>query len=364
MVEDTRHEKLNSIIDAGHIKVSSVLHDIQKEFDLRRDIIVKPEKMQFTTNGEIGLKIQDTILDGIGINESLTFTNFARNQILNRAGIPVKYAEKLIELGESDLLLENLDKMSARLCGDGLLIRRINNMIKGVLSSAYRRMDASPIFEGFIESALSAGYVPYTGAVTDYRYNVSFILPEIFNPSPNEFIVFGVSLVTSDYGSSALCMELTILRITCLNLSMGTDVMRSIHIGKRFDTTENLIELSNQTHDLDNRAVASAVGDAVKSSINMQSGVKALIENSMIDDKFSLLEEIKKMRLKGFKKEFAESVKNTFEAEVPVELLPVGRNKWRLSNAISMLANGASVSSDVKLDAQKYAHSVLSVPVV
>tara|TARA_Y100000034_G_scaffold63302_1_gene76595 strand:- start:2996 stop:3664 length:669 start_codon:yes stop_codon:yes gene_type:complete len=222
-------------------------------------------------------------------------------------------------------------------------------------------MDASPIFEGFIESALRAGYVPYTGAVTDYRYHVSFILPEVFQPSAHEFIVLGVAITTSDYGSSALKIEMLALRITCLNLCMGADVMKSVHVGKRFNTTEDLIQLSNQTHDLDNKAVASAVGDAVQSSIGLQAGVKNRILDAMESDcNININDEVKKLRQKGFKKDLAESVKVAFDSEMPVEFLPEVKNKWRLSNAISLIAKGSALPSDTRLDLQKQAMAVIS----
>jgi len=353
---DLRQQKLDAIIEVGKNRVSTVLNDIQAEFESRRDMIVKPDALHFRVKGEIRTHIR-----GDALSSDLGFTGFAHGQLLARAGVPVAYANKLLDLGESELLINNINTMINRNCSDGLLFRRIGETVKGVLSPAYRRMDAAPIFQGFIESAIGAGYVPYNGAVTDYRYNLAFILPEVFQPADNEFIVLGIAITTSDYGSSALQVELLALRITCLNLCMGTDVMRSVHIGKRFDTTQDLIQLSNQTHDLDNKAVASAVSDAVKSSIDLQSGVRnrislAMSENSVVN----IADEVKKLRQKGIKKELAESVKAVYESPAPVELLPVHPGKWRLSNAISLVAGSDGVASDIRIDLQKQAFSVLA----
>lgn len=349
MVNDIREQKLNSIIEAGRNKVSTILQEMQTEMENRKDLIVKPAAMQFITQEkDFKVSINDEILN---------FTNYSRGQILGRAGIPVAYADKLLQLGENELLLNNLNTMIERQCEDGLLVRKINEDIRGVLSPSYRRMDASPVFEGFIDGAIKTGYVPYNGNITDYRYNITFIYPEIFNPTPNEFIVLGISITTGDYGTSALLLELTTLRITCLNLAIGTDIFRKIHIGKRFESAEDLIELSQKTHELDSQAVASAISDAVKGSLALQENVKERIKRSA-QDGLSIKDEIAKMKKKGFRKELAESVKTTFESELPVELLPQEKTVWRFSNAISLLAN--QKSGDDRLDLQNYAMSVLS----
>ena len=73
---------------------------------------------------------------------------------------------------------------------------------------------------------------------------------------------------------------------------------------------ENIINISNKTHELDNEAVASMVQDAVKSSIDLQAGVRNKIEMANYEDgKTDINVEIAKMRKKGFSKELAESVK-------------------------------------------------------
>lgn len=358
MVVDTRENKLQGIIEIGKGKVNSVLEEIQTEFELRKDFIAKPEAINYRVNEETK-DFQAYVFDGnISGNHYLDFTNFSKTQILNRLGIPVNYANRLLDLKEFDLLQTSLEHLTNKQCQDGLLFRQINNTVKGVLSPSYRRMDASPIFESFINSALSAGYVPYNGEITDYRYHVSFILPEVFQPSENEFCVMGLAITTSDYGANALQVELLCLRISCLNLCMGNDVMRSIHLGRRFNTEESFVQLSNKTHLLDSKTVASAVSDSVKTSIDLQTKVKERILLAVENNgEINIAYEIKKLRTKGVKKEIAEDIKRTFESKLPVELLPENKNRWRLSNAISLIAN--SQTPDIKLDLQKHAMNVI-----
>ena len=170
MVTDTREAKLASIIEDGNIKVPTILTEIQTEWDHREDILAKPNAMKIIVNDRnITTLIENKEMD------YCSFTNFARNQLLAKTKIPVTFADNLLNIGETKLLENNLNILNHRLNGDGLLLRQIKGQIKGVLSPSYRRMDGAPIIHGFVESALAAGYVPYTGSNTDYRYNICFI---------------------------------------------------------------------------------------------------------------------------------------------------------------------------------------------
>jgi len=350
---DVREQELNRIVSEGTYKVESVLQDIQEEFRLRRDIIVKPDALNFNVNGGITVDI-------LGHDEPFNFTGHAKSQLLARAGIPVQYADKLIDLGETDLLTENLNKMSRRLFPDGAMMRHINKEIRAVLSNKYKRRDASLYFENFLTATRNAGYVPYTGTLSSKWYNIAMILPQVYNPREGEYLVFGISIQTSDYGAGALKIELVVLRISCRNLMKGMSAMRSIHSGTRYNTEEDMVELSDQTLELDNQTTLSAMSDIIGNSINLQAEIKNRIESSMVEGGVDINDEIKKMRAKGFRKEFAESVKAVYETSLPVEQLPQQDSRWRLSNVISLLANGSSVDSDVKLDAQNYAMDILS----
>lgn len=350
---DPRAEKLNEIIEDGKVHVTEILQGVQTEFDRRKDVIVKPGSLDYKINSGIELEIA-------GEDEPFQLTNFARNQLLAKASIPVSFAERLMNLGETQLLKDNLGILNNRLNDDGLMLREVDNTVKGVLSPSYRRMDGAPIIGSFVEAAVEAGYVPYNGRITDYRYNVSFILPEVFQPGENEFLVLGLAITTGDYGSAALQIEMVVLRITCRNLMMGTNVMRSIHIGKRFNAEDDIVRLSNETHKLDNKAVASAVSDAVKSSIDLQAQVRKQITESATNEKFINIDnEIAKLRKKGFSKDITEKIKSTYESELPVEVLPKENNSWRLANAMSFIANNSKIHSDLSLDLQKASMEVL-----
>jgi len=66
---------------------------------------------------------------------------------------------------------------------------------------------------------------------TDYRYQVSMIQPRIWGkPVARRVCCLGTSLVTGDYGNQSLEIDLLMLRIVCLNLAIGHDLFRKIHL--------------------------------------------------------------------------------------------------------------------------------------
>jgi len=354
---DPREEKLKRIIEEGKESVTRSLREIQYEFSNRVDLMVKPYAVDFIVRrGRIWPFIDSTEHE---------LTHHSTSQVLARAGIPKTFADKLIELEENGLLEENLRRLTIREAEDGILVRRINRaedipLVKGWLSPAYKRMDASPVFESFLERSLKKGFVPYRGLNTDYRYQISMIYPHIFNPVPNEYVLFGLSLTTGDYGNQSLEISLLLLRIVCMNLAIGYDLFRRVHLGSRFQMgADDIITISDRTRMLDTKTIASAIGDVVDSAENH---VKLLEQRIRESAEQELSENERKKIFEGlgkkFKKEITEQIKTSYELPEGIEVLPAGNTLWRLSNAISLVANSVK-TLDEKVDLEKEAMRLL-----
>ena len=349
---DPREAKLTDIIQKGKTSLHKTLEEIQHEFAIREDMAVRPTAIDFLVQDH---KIQPVIRD-----EAYDLTDHSQGQMLNRAGIPGQFAQKLIDLEENELLSRNLKRLTDRMEDGGILLRRVGTTIKGWLSPAYKRMDAAPIMEAFIKRNLEKGFVPYRGMNTAYRYQVSMIQPRIWEPVPGEFVIFGISLVTGDYGNQSLEIDLLMLRIVCLNLAIGYDMFRRIHLGSRFQMGEGdeIIPISQKTIKLDTDTISSAITDVVDAS---ETHIK-LLENKIqeasekeIRDPKSIYDTLRK---RGIRKEIVEQVKTAYDLPQEVEILPRGNNLWRLSNAISLVAKGVEKTDD-KLDLEKEAMNLL-----
>ena len=349
---DPREAKLSEIIEKGKASLHKTLEEIQHEFTIREDMAVRPTAIDFLVQDH---KIQPVIRD-----EAYDLTDHSQGQMLNRAGIPAQFAQRLIDLEENELLSRNLKRLTDRIEDSGILLRRVGTTIKGWLSPAYKRMDAAPIMEAFLKRTLEKGFVPYRGMKTDYRYQVSMIQPRIWEPVPGEFVIFGTSLVTGDYGNQSLEIDLLMLRIVCLNLAIGYDMFRRIHLGSRFQMGEGdeIIPISQKTIKLDTDTISSAITDVVDASKNhiklLENKVQEANEKEISDPK-SIYDTLRK---RGIRKEIVEQVKSAYDLPQEVEILPKGNNLWRLSNAISLVAKGVE-KKDEKLDLEKEAMNLL-----
>lgn len=341
-------EKLQRLLDEGKTSVVEALESIQHEFKIRRDLLAKPVSIGYLADsGSVNVIVGD---------KPYTLTDYSEGQLYQRLGIPRIYAKKLLKLGEENLLKRNLERLTDRLEKQGTLFRIVDNRIKGVLSSSYRRMDASPIFETFIEEGKNIGFQPFRGFNTSYRYQISMVYPSLLEITPGEYVVYGINLTTSDYGASALRIDLSILRIVCVNLAVGADILKKVHLGQRFNSNEWLVELSQQTHDLDSRTVASAVRDIVRKSSCYIDDLHHIIV-AKADREINLGKVLEKLKKKGFRKEITDSIKLQYENDM-TELLPPYQGAWRLSNAISLVSH-ASEKSDERLDLEQEAMNVL-----
>lgn len=344
----TPRERLDSIIVEGKQNVMQTLNEVAEEFRIRKDMLVKPSSMAFKveSTGDVVVDIR---------KQYHSLTPYSEQQLYSKTNIPVNFAKKLISIGEGKLLEENLTVINNKINKEGLLIRSIENTIKGILSPSYKRLDASPIFEGFLEQTLKKGFVPHRGMNTYSRYNISMILPEIFEVLPNEHIVYGINITSSDYGASALNIDLSLMRIVCTNLAIGYDMLRQVHLGSKFNTEKNYIELSNETHELDVKTTISAVKDIVNNTdVHIQNlheiVTKKATENVSVNDIIDLL------KRRGVSKDVAEKIQFTFDSDLPIEL-PKEPNIWRMSNAISLIAH--SLEGDKRLQLENEAMQIL-----
>jgi len=104
---DPREAKLSEIIEGGKASLHKILEEIQHEFTIREDIAVRPTAIDFLIQDH---KIQPAIR-----NEAYDLTDHSQGQMLNRAGIPAQFAQKLMDLEENELLSRNLKRLTERM---------------------------------------------------------------------------------------------------------------------------------------------------------------------------------------------------------------------------------------------------------
>jgi len=166
----------------------------------------------------------------------LTIHNNAMTQIAQRTGIPVSYLNGLSVKGGwgRQLLARTLtDHFRSQNPEDRILIRSVNDVARGVLSDRFRRLDARPSIDALAQAIQGFGGMIGDAVATDTRVSIKWIRPEVLEPSPGEFVVYGLDYSNSDYGRGAQTLSAFALRLWCLNGAVMEQAIRSVHLGGR-----------------------------------------------------------------------------------------------------------------------------------
>jgi hypothetical protein len=231
----------------------------------------------------------------------------------------------------------------------------VNGEIRGFLSDSYRRMDSRPIMLAFVEGVQKYGAVPIDGFALDTHVQLQVVLPHVFEPVDHEVMVIGAAFGNSDFGRGSISVRTLITRVWCTNRAIGSEDLRKIHLGARMD--ENLV-LSQRTYELDTKTMASAVKDIVDFTLSpgnvnkILEGVKKANEEKI--EARGMMTFLKKYLRKGEVKDVVEAF-----ASPEIEMLPAGQTKWRMSNAISWIANTKIEDDSRRLELMRVAGAVL-----
>lgn len=352
--------QLEETIHKSQQSAMTVIEKVQRETP--EDRLADSTTLEFSVDGTKG---SNAVLMGLKNHRAKNYFNHVLHkngldQVAERAGIPGTYINRLLEKPYGrELIVENLSAIYRQEENSKLLVRSVDNQIRGVLSNAYRRMESGPIIDAFAKACHEIGAVPVEGVGGDLRWAVKAILPMVFQPSKKqgteELIAFGVQLSNSDFGKGALHVNAFMTRVICTNYATLEQVLRQAHLGKRL--TDDM-EFSEKTYKLDTQTQISAINDVVK-GVLAPAKVNALVGRigealeERIDPK-NAWNELPKM---GLLKGEIDKVKELF-IDGDVEVLPRGTTKARLANAISWFAKSAA-TAERRLELEEVAGEIL-----
>jgi hypothetical protein len=347
--------KLEGIITKGRESALTVINHVMT--NQPQDALAKASALGFTADHTAkAVRMQFPTVDQ---RHDVRIHRHALGQVAQFVDMPMKFVDSLQDEKSDwgrELLAHNLNTIFHERGGkDRRLVRTINGEVRGFLSDTYRRLDSRPIVEAFAMAVQAKGAQPYAGHVTDTKIAIQAIFPHVFEPVPGEMAAYGLSLENSDFGNGALSVRAYLLRIWCNNMALTEETMRQIHLGKRLE--DNLI-YSQRTYQLDSDTTVSALKDV----INLQLDHKALetrIDQLKVAAGTAVTIEAARTQLKKvLNKGEAEEAIRVFESNDEYNL-PAGNTAWRMSNAISWIANASDVSTERKLELNRIAGDVL-----
>jgi hypothetical protein len=328
-------EKLTSYIDKGRDKAARVVQAILDEQP--RDRYVPAGRLGFKVVESNGPRPQIQVLVG---EEGARIHRYALDQAAERVGINLRFLHGLVDKGEpwaANLAAHNMNVLlNHQPANTKYLVRQVGGEVRGVLSSAYKRIDSRPTVDALIQASDSAGAKVVDGIFTPTRVSLKVVKAEPVEIFPGEYAVFGLDYSNSDFGDGATEFSAFILRLICLNGAVSVRELRKIHIGARFQGDEHA---SERTLRLNAAAQASIARDQVSALLS-----PAATENLVSQIRKANSIEVSPAKIKAFlktrvnKTEEEEIVKKFASADI-VEV-PAGQTNWRFSNAISWLARG------------------------
>lgn len=277
----------------------------------------------------------------------------ALSQAMNIAGIPAQYVKKMMADGQETLVENNFN---TRFCDlpplkRGNRPRRFNarsvgSEVRGLVSDAFARWDTNRLVEAFVGAVTQRGGVMVKAVYTDLQFSMKAVWPSLFEPAKGEVLLFGIGIKRSDFGLKQLCLEGVVNRPWCTNLATMESAYTKKNIGVRYD--EDIV--TQRTLDKQTEAHASAISDLVnrylsEEFISIQVEAVHTAANTEVESIGSALRAIKPM----VSSDESERIKMYYESEEN-ELLPQGETVWRLSNAISLLAQSTEPDRGLELE--------------
>jgi hypothetical protein len=300
-------------------------------------------------------------------NETKPLHGHAFDQLAERLGLPRTYAHGLLETVDKVAEGQKPDPWRARLLEhafaqhlqhspDRYLVRSVDGMAKGVLSDRFKRYDSRPLLEAFAEGCAQVGAVPVDGVGGEVRLAVRAIVPTVLEPVPGEFVTLGLEWRNSDFGAGAYAINAYLLRCACLNGVVVSREIRAVHVGGRLDESTLW---SDRTKDLDLKTLVSQTRDAVAGLLG-EKGREDLFASIQRAHASEITPEAAGRTLaKKLTKAETGSVIEAFKGDDVVNLPPV-QSRYRLSQAISWLANRDGTSEERRLELQTVAGDVMA----
>lgn len=335
-IREVSFAKLAAYVGKGEVIGRDVARQVMAEADRRRDRYVPARAIRIDARDKrltFGLELADRREEGAPI------VQHALDQVAERVGMNSRYLHDLQARGEpwaAELAARNLNTLLDRVPDDGekFLVRQVDQTVRGVLSSAFKRIDGRPTLVAMLDEGAKVGAKLVGGTYTDAKVAFKMVAAKPVEVFPNEWMVFGIDFRTGDYGGTAAEFMAFLLRLRCLNGAVSVRELRKIHVGKRFDGDE---AASERTLKLGAMEMASWARDQVRALLS-----PAAEENLVKQIRRANAVEVSAERIEGFlktrvNKTEAKQIVEKFSSADVVEL-PPGQTAWRFSNALSWLA--------------------------
>ena len=333
--------KLEGMIAEGRTNLVDTLNRVDKM--VIKDQVCKAEAIRFRPVGD-GAELLTDIA-----GEPLRLHPHALDQVVGKMKGTKKVTDWALEPDTAEEFASILNKKMARQEGKRFLARSVDGELRGLMSDRYRRLDVRPMVDALVQTAIREyKAVPIKSHFGETNFHMKLVLPTLYEPVENEVGVFALTFRNSDFGAGRLYLKGGFLRLWCTNLMLTEDGISQVHLGRALSDD---IAFSEKTYELDTMTMASAIKDVTNHIFSMENiamrmmAIKEAATNG-VDIKQLLKGMVKNSKLS---KAEGEQVAEDFNSP-EIEVLPPGQTKWRLSNAIALVAQDASPDRQLELE--------------
>jgi len=226
----------------------------------KKDVIVDTANVEAIANGDVKLHLKE-------LDETYTMNDTCLNQMATKVGISKKYLDKMRD-GHNALLQDNFNYWMHK-TPKQQLIRTLDNKARAFLSDKYRRVDNDEIASTVLPILLDKGYEIISSAITDSKMYIKARLPKLEREvTKGDVVQAGVTISNSEVGQGSVSVSPFIYRLVCLNgMTINDSRLNSRHLTSSQATIDGVYEiLSDESKELDNKALLSKVHDVVLST--------------------------------------------------------------------------------------------------
>lgn len=306
-----------------------------------KDYLVNPDSLNTfieSNNVKIGFS---------QIEDAYSLHNNAISQLSNKLGLPNAYMVNLHngEQWQKELFTENVNLHLIHNNQKPVLLRTVNSQLKGYLSNSFERYNSIRVLGQFLESFKLNGMelreVYYDGITHFIELNNKNNLIMI-NNQPH---YFGVQYRNSDFGRSALSLEIMLIKQICSNGMVMKNKLRQVHKSRTIEIGESFV-LSADTMEKETQAKLSLIKDVANHlcSEEVQKEIvdiytKASEVETEPEKVFKVLENI------GASKGDIDFIQNLLIENNPNTGVVEGGIVVRTANAVSYMGNNISLDN-------------------
>lgn len=241
----------------------------------KRDIVAPTTLLRYDTHFEDERLVPAFTIGSNGDRFGANLTDHAHRQLVQWAGIPSQYVDKLRTSEHRALLAENVNHW-LQWAGDKRMIRLLDgpdiSVARAFLSPKYRPLDNYDLMERVLPKVRQPGYEIKSCSLTETRLYLQVVTERLTRDiGRGDIVQAGVVISNSEVGAGRIKVEPMLYRLVCTNGLISGVALRKNHVGRGFEDNgdDDVTEyFSDETRKLDDEAFWAKLSDVIDGSFD------------------------------------------------------------------------------------------------